>query len=196
MSNNPSLRELTLAVLARQRGGGETQRETPVRQGVLPPPHCETPPETPLAQQNEPLNPSVSLSHPLWRETVRHHVDRETVPETTVRRSSTSPYAEALSELRRQCPQFVDHNRWQQCLADAETFIDKRGRQASALGWTSGDLFKLHAVPSDPHPSYSRLSRRDATGLAWILQGRRVTAMSSTIAAIETPSGGIVKYRK
>jgi len=74
--------------------------------------------------------------------------------------------------------------------------IDKRGRQASALGWTSGDLFRLHAVPSDPHPSYSRLSRRDATGLAWILQGRRVTAMSSTIAAIETPSGGIVKYRK
>jgi hypothetical protein len=27
-------------------------------------------------------------------------------------------------------------------------------------------------------------------------QGRRVTAMSSTVAAIETPGGGILKYRK
>jgi hypothetical protein len=92
------------------------------------------------------------------------------------------PYAEALSELSLQCPEFVDHNRWQQCLADGRAFVGGRwGRQAEALGWTSGDLFGLHEPPENPRPTYDRLARRDHIGLAWILQGRGVTAMSSTV---------------
>jgi hypothetical protein len=75
-------------------------------------------------------------------------------------------------------------------------FLGIWGRQARALGWTSRDIFVLHNPPPDPHASYSRLSRLDATGLVWVLDGRRVTALSSNVAAIETESGGVVKYRK
>jgi hypothetical protein len=57
-------------------------------------------------------------------------------------------------------------------------------------------LFGLHEPPAKPHPSYSRLSRYDATGLLWLLQGRRVIALAETTAAISTPSGGTVTYRK
>jgi hypothetical protein len=75
-------------------------------------------------------------------------------------------------------------------------FVGLWGKQAAALDWSSGDLFGLHVPPENPHLSYNRLSRHDATGLAWILQGRRVTAMSSTMAAIETETGRILKHRK
>jgi hypothetical protein len=48
-----------------------------------------------------------------------------------------------------------------------------------------------------PHPSYSRLSRYDATGLCWLLQGKRVTALTAHTAAIENPATGrITTYRR
>jgi hypothetical protein len=108
-------------------------------------------------------------------------------------RASSTVYSEALDQLRAECPAYVEDCRWRQCIADAETFIAVHGRHAEPLGWTSGDFF---GPPANPHPSYSRLSRPDHTGLAWVLEGRRVAALSSTVAAIEMPSGGILKYRK
>jgi hypothetical protein len=57
------------------------------------------------------------------------------------------------------------------------------------------DLFGLHAVPARPAPSYSRLSRYEATGLLWLLQGRAVVALTDTTATITTPSGGTLTYR-
>jgi hypothetical protein len=86
--------------------------------------------------------------------------------------------------------------RWQLCVEDGRRFLGAWGRQAEALGWTAADIFRLHEPPPNPHPSYNRLSRLDHTGLAWVIDGRRVTALSSTVAAIETTSGGILKYRK
>lgn len=105
-------------------------------------------------------------------------------------------YAEALDRLESECPDHVEAERWHQCIKDGRRFISEWGDGAEALGWTTDDLFKLHTPPENPRPSYSRLSRLEHTGLAWILQGRRVTALSSTVAAIATPSGGILKYRK
>jgi hypothetical protein len=93
-------------------------------------------------------------------------------------------------------PALVPVERWQQCVEDGSSFLAKWGEQAEALGWTSADLFGLHSPPAKPHPSYRRLSRYDATGLIWLLQGRRVTALTAATAAIENPTGAITVYRR
>jgi len=79
------------------------------------------------------------------------------------------PYAEALSELERECPDYVEAERWRQCLIDAQRFLAEWGEQAESLGWCSRDLFGLHQVPPQPAATYQRLSRYDATGLIWLL---------------------------
>jgi hypothetical protein len=106
------------------------------------------------------------------------------------------PFAEALDALDRRRPEYIEPERWQQCLIDAQRFLAGWGDKALALGWTADELFGLHEPPARPHPSYSRLSRYDATGLLWLLQGRRVVALSADTAAIEYGNGNIVTYRK
>jgi hypothetical protein len=106
------------------------------------------------------------------------------------------PYADALNELESQCPDHVEAERWQQCLIDAQRFLASWNDKAHALGWTADELFGLHEPPAKPRPSYSRLSRRDSTGLLWTLEGRRVIALTDITAAIENPSGAVVAYRK
>src|SRR5262245_48363740 len=63
-----------------------------------------------------------------------------------------------------------------------------------ALGWDSRDLFGLHTPPERPHSSYNRLSRYDATGLIWLLQGRDVIALTAKGAVIRTAIGAILTY--
>ena len=94
-----------------------------------------------------------------------------------------------MSRLRRAA-------RWQRAIDDGRAFLAQWGEQAQALGWTARDLFGLHEVPGNPHPSYSRLSRYDATGLLWLLQGQPVVAITSTTAAIKTHTGNVLTYRK
>jgi hypothetical protein len=102
----------------------------------------------------------------------------------------------ALNALEAGCPDFIEPRRWQQCLLDAQHFLGKWGDKALALGWTAQELFGLHEPLPKPHASYSRLSRYDATGLLWLLQGRSVIALTDTTATISTPSGGTLTYRK
>jgi len=66
-----------------------------------------------------------------------------------------------------------------------------------ALNWSSADLFSLAPVPAKPHPSYSRLSRYDWTGLCWLLQGKEVIALTEATASIRNPNtGNVTVYRK
>ncbi len=106
------------------------------------------------------------------------------------------PYAEALGELEARCPDFVEPQRWRQCLLDARRFLAAWGDKAAALGWGTQQLLGLHTPPAKPHPTYSRLARYDYTGLLWLLQDRRVIALTDATAAIENPSGAITIYRK
>ncbi len=76
-------------------------------------------------------------------------------------------------------------------MADAERFFGRWGEQAEALGWTAKDLFGLHKPPEKPHPSYSRLSRYDETGLIWLLRGREIVALTEATAAIQSSTGAI-----
>jgi hypothetical protein len=101
-----------------------------------------------------------------------------------------------LSELERRCPDHVSLDRWQQAVSDGRGFLARWGDQAEALGWTARDLFGLHEVPADPHPTYQRLSRYDRTGLVWLLQGCPVVALTEATAAIKMPTGSITTYRR
>jgi len=195
-SNSPSIRELALAALARQRGDGGTRHGTSAGQGVSRPANATDPHGTPFIESNQTPSRIVPLSHSLGRETVGHCENFGTARGTLAGQSSGFLYAEALRELESECPEYVEAARWQQAIHDAVCFMSKWGRQAQVLGWTAQELFGLHEPPSKPHASYSRLSRYDATGLIWLLRGRPAVALTDTTATISTPSGGTVTYRK
>jgi hypothetical protein len=105
-------------------------------------------------------------------------------------------FADAFAALERKRPDYVELERWQQCLADTRQFLSNWGRQAEALGWTAADLLGLHQPPLQPHPSYQRLSRYDETGLLWLLQGRLIVALTETTAAIQVMDGLPIIYRR
>jgi hypothetical protein len=105
--------------------------------------------------------------------------------------------ASVLVALESRCPDFVPVCRWQQAVADGKTFLARWGDQADALGWTAKDLFGLLTVPGHAKPSFNRLSRYDETGLVWLLDGRRVVALTEGTAAIQNPaSGPVTMYRR
>jgi len=101
-----------------------------------------------------------------------------------------------LVALESRCPDVVPVDRWQQAVADGMTFLARWGDQAHALGWTARDLFGLLTVPEHAKPSFNRLSRNDETGLIWLLNGRRVVALTEHTAAIEIATGAITVYPK
>jgi hypothetical protein len=108
-----------------------------------------------------------------------------------------SRFGRTLSALEARCPEHVPVARWQQCVEDGKRFLAKWGEQAEALGCTARDLFGLHKPPDKPHATYNRLSRYDATGLCWLLQGRPVVALTETTATIKNPvTGNVTVYRK
>jgi hypothetical protein len=105
-------------------------------------------------------------------------------------------FGRILEELERRCPDHVDAADWQQAVTDGRAFLSRWAEQAEALGWTTADLFGLASVPEQPAANYRRLSRYDLTGLLWLLRGRPVVALTATTAAIQTPSGSILTYRR
>jgi hypothetical protein len=101
------------------------------------------------------------------------------------------------SVLEQRCPDHVPAMRWQQAIEDGRRFLATWGTQAGAMGWSSADLFGLAPVPAKPHPSYRRLSRYDASGLCWLLQGRQVIALTEATATIRNPAtGSLTTYRR
>jgi hypothetical protein len=106
-------------------------------------------------------------------------------------------YRRTFAHLQVRPPAYVPEDRWQQAIADGRAFLREWGSQAEALDWDSRSLFGLHAVPEKPHPSYRRLSRYDATGLCWLLQGREVVALTADSASMRNPKTGVVTvYRR
>lgn len=105
-------------------------------------------------------------------------------------------YGQVFAALKSARPEQVPQARWRQAVEDGCAFLARWGQQAEALGWTAKDLFGLHKVPEKPHPSYSRLSRYDETGLLWLLQGGQVVALTETSAAIQKPTGNVTIYHR
>jgi hypothetical protein len=116
---------------------------------------------------------------------------------TVIELPQAQRYRRTFAALQMKPPALVPVERWQRCVEDGKRFLAKWGEQAESLGWTSADLFGLHTPPDKPHPSYSRLSRYDASGLIWLLQGRQVIALTEATATIRNPTtGNITVFRK
>ncbi len=145
--------------------------------------------KSPLNQMDD---STVPLSQTLGHGTVGHPGKTGTAPGTVVGQW----YQNTLEALLQRCPEFVEADRWQQAIHDADSFVATWGEQAHSLGWTARDLFGLPPIPERPRANYQRLSRYDCTGLVWLLQARPVVALTADTAAIQTESGGILTYRK
>src|SRR5262245_23880589 len=105
-------------------------------------------------------------------------------------------YRKIFGVLQLRPPAMAPVQRWRRCVEDGKRFLALWGSQAEVLGWTASDLFGLHEPPATPHPSYSRLSRYDSTGLCWLLQGRPVVALTATSAAIMNTGGALTVWRR
>jgi hypothetical protein len=111
--------------------------------------------------------------------------------------SRAQKLASVLVALESRCPDLMPVDRWHQAVADGKTFLSRWGDQAQALGWTAKDLFGLLTMPEHAKPIFNRLSRYDETGLIWLLDGRRVVALTEGTAAIQNPaSGSVTMYRR
>ncbi|MGN8119955.1 hypothetical protein [Labrys sp. 22185] len=94
----------------------------------------------------------------------------------------TGPFANELAQLMRENPT-IDPRRWERAKQDAVEFLADWGEQAAELGWTAQELFGLHPV--------APLTRYDAMGLVWLLNGKEVTAITDRTAKI----GATTYYR-
>jgi hypothetical protein len=107
------------------------------------------------------------------------------------------PYSRVIAALEARCPDLIPADRWQAAVGDGRRFLVQWGERAETLGWTAKDLFGLVAVPEHAKPSFNRLSRYDETGLVWLLDGRRVVALTEGTAAIQNPAtASITMYRR
>jgi hypothetical protein len=99
-------------------------------------------------------------------------------------------WAEGFARLdRARPPDDVPQRRWLQFIDDCGAFLDGGWRaKAEALGWSEGDLFGC-----DRHKPFVRVDR---LGLLWLLNGRRIGALTADSATIATSNGGRLTYRR
>jgi hypothetical protein len=150
------------------------------------------PPWTSKTELDQTVNATVPLSQPLRRGTLGQSQKSGTVIWDTS--GTAAKYVRVFGALLDDCPAHIDPADWQQAIEDGRTFLARWGEQAEALGWTARDLFGLHAVPARPAANYRRLSRYDAMGLIWLLQGRPVVALTATEAVMRCRSGATLGY--
>ena len=99
-------------------------------------------------------------------------------------------WAEALARLDRARPPCdIPPKRWLRFIDDCGQFLDDGWAAcAERLGWTPLDLFGC-----DRAKPFARINH---AGLLWLLDGRKLLALGGEAAAVATPSGGTLKYRK
>ena len=78
------------------------------------------------------------------------------------------------------------NDRWRVLVRDAERFLDTWAAQASALGWSTAEVFGCHR--------WAPVERYDAAGLVMRLSGDRVVAMTADAAVIENARGGRLRH--
>jgi hypothetical protein len=101
---------------------------------------------------------------------------------------SARQWAEALARLDpSKPPGDVPPRRWLRFIDDCGHFLDNGwAARATALGWGPLDLFGC-----DRERPFARIDR---AGLVWLINGRKLVALTADSVAIETPSGGRQTY--
>lgn len=100
--------------------------------------------------------------------------------------SAVAPLPVTFAE--KPCPITIEPKRWLQLQGDARRFVEQRGRQAAALGWSSLDIFGCHPT----HPA----DRCDAMGLVWMIADAEVLAMGAEVVNIRKSSGTLQRVWK
>jgi hypothetical protein len=92
-------------------------------------------------------------------------------------------WAEALARLDpARPPQDVPPRRWEQFIDDCGRFLDEGwAEQCHSLGWRPLDLFGC-----DRERPWARI---DHAGLLWLLDGRKLVALTADTATVESPTG-------
>jgi hypothetical protein len=101
---------------------------------------------------------------------------------------SPRSWAEALAPLDPACPPCdVPPMRWLRFIDDCGRFIDDAwAARAEALGWGPLELFGC-----DREKPFARISQ---AGLLWLLEGRKLLALTADTAAIVTQSGAKLNF--
>jgi hypothetical protein len=95
----------------------------------------------------------------------------------------------AVIEYRAVSPVDVPLARWEQFIDDCGRFLDLGwGNRAEAIGWGPLDLFGCDRERP--------LARYDHMGLLWILQGRKLVALTPDSAKIDTLTGSLQTYSR
>jgi hypothetical protein len=97
-------------------------------------------------------------------------------------------WAEALARLDPACPPCeIPPMRWLRFIDDCGRFLDDGwASRAEALGWGPLDLFGCNRDKP--------FARTSQAGLLWLLEGRKVLALTADTAALATHSGGKLTY--
>jgi hypothetical protein len=151
--------------------------------------HSVTPPEYKNFQLNQCVTPATPghTQNLGWRK----RAAEETNTEASTRGVTIGVIAaEGLARLDpTEPPCDVPLRRWFQFIDDSARFLREGWAPcAEALGWTLLDLFGCDGVKP-----FARISR---AGLLWLIDGKKLLALSAKDAAIATPSGGTLKYRR
>jgi hypothetical protein len=99
-------------------------------------------------------------------------------------------WAEALARLDpKRPPCDMSPKRWLQFIDDCGRFLDGGwAARADALGWGPLDLFGCDRIKP--------IERLDRAGLLWLIDGRKLLALTADTAAIATASGGSLTFRR
>jgi hypothetical protein len=99
-------------------------------------------------------------------------------------------WAEGLARLNpSKPPADVPPRRWLRFIDDCGLFLDGAwASRAVELGWGPLDLFGC-----DRERPFARI---DHASLLWLLNGRKLIALTADMAVIETPTGGRQTYRR
>jgi hypothetical protein len=151
--------------------------------------------------QNSPAAPTFEHAAPTFEHF--EHIEQRTEPARSPVASSDADeraafieydggapreWAEAMARLDpARPPADVPPKRWVEFMDDCARFLDDGwAERAAALGWGPLDLFGCHRERP--------LVRHDHAGLLWLLQGRRLIALSEMTAIIETATGARQTY--
>jgi hypothetical protein len=151
---------------------------------------------TPDAAKNTGSHPDVAdvagvakaISQPaadIWSDA---HEERAAITEYDA--GAPRAWAEALARLDpSRPPGDVSPKRWLRFIDDCGLFLDSGwATHAAKLNWHPLDLFGC-----DRERPFARL---DHAGLLWLLNGRQLLALTADTAAIATPSGGSLTFRR
>src|SRR5262249_2050280 len=151
---------------------------------------------TPDAAKNTGSHPDVAdvagvakaISQPaadIWRDA---HEERAAITEYDA--CAPRAWAEALARLDPSCkPGEVSPKRWLRFIDDCGRFLDSGwAAHAAKLNWHPLDLFGC-----DRERPFARIEH---AGLLWLLNGRKLIALTADMAVIETPTGGRQTYHR